>query len=107
MDDFAVLSNDEEGDFGGVHTNSGIHNKAAFNILTAEDDSRNLILEPQEVAAVFYLDLTQQLSRTSGFSDSRRGALTSARTLFRNLSQAKQDAKIRAIEKGFTAVGIS
>jgi Zn-dependent metalloprotease len=107
MRDFVESSNDEDGDFGGVHTNSGIHNKAAFNILTAEDSSGDLILSPTDVAAVFYLALTQQLSRTSGFSDSRRGVLTSARTLFRNLPQAEQDAKIRAIEKGFSAVGIA
>jgi Zn-dependent metalloprotease len=107
MNKFVVLSNDEDGDFGGVHTNSGIHNKAAFNILTAEDGSGNLVLTPQEVAAVFYLALTQQLSRTSQFSDSRRGALTSARTVFRNLPPDPQDAKVRAIEKGFTAVGIA
>jgi Zn-dependent metalloprotease len=107
MDDFVVLPNTERGDFGGVHTNSGIHNKAAFNILTAVGADGNLVLTPQEVAAVFYLALTQQLSRTSQFGDSRRGALTSARTLFRNLPQEQQSAKLRAIEKGFTAVGIA
>lgn len=107
MDDFVILPNTEPGDFGGVHTNSGIHNKAAFNILTAVDAAGNLVLTPQEVAAVFYLTLTQQLSRTSQFDDSRRGALTSARTLFRSLPQDQQAAKLRAVEKGFTAVGIA
>jgi Zn-dependent metalloprotease len=107
MDDFVILPNTEPGDFGGVHTNSGIHNKAAFNILTAVDAAGKSVLTPQEVAAVFYLTLTQQLSRTSQFDDSRRGALTSARTLFRNLPQDQQAAKLRAVEKGFTAVGIA
>ena len=55
---------------------------------------------------MFYLSLTQQLSRTSGFSDSRRGAVISARSLFRNQPQAQQDAKVAAVEKGFSDVGI-
>jgi Zn-dependent metalloprotease len=107
MNNFRNLPNTDAGDYGGVHTNSGIHNKAAFNILTAVGGAGNLLLSPQEVAAVFYLSLTQQLSRTSQFADSRRGALVSARTLFRNLPQSQQDDKIKAIEKGFSTVGIA
>ena len=76
MKDFKVLPNTQAGDFGGVHTNSGIHNKAAFNMLTAQDDAGNLILTPAEVAAVFYLTLTQRLSLTSQFADSRRFAVS-------------------------------
>ena len=106
MKNFKVLPNTENGDWGGVHTNSGIHNKAAFNILTAVDAAGNLVLTPQEVAAIFYLALTQQLSRTSQFSDSRRSVLTSARTLFRTLPADQQAKKLDAIGKGFTAVGI-
>ena len=106
MRDFKVRPVTRQGDWGGVHTNSGIHNKAAFNILTAVDANDALVLTPAEVAAVFYLSLTQQLSRTSQFSDSKRGALTSARSLFRTLPQDRQDRKIDAIAKGFDAVGI-
>jgi Zn-dependent metalloprotease len=106
MRDFKVLPLTRNGDYGGVHTNSGIHNKAAFNILTAVDAARNLVFSPREVAAVFYLALTQQLSRTSQFSDSRRGALTSARTLFRSLPPAQQTVKLDAIAHAFDAVGI-
>jgi Zn-dependent metalloprotease len=106
MRDFQVLPNTRKGDQGGVHINSGIHNKAAFNILTAEKDG-TLVFRPQEVAAFFYLGLTQRLSRTSQFADSRTAALDSARTLFRNLSQQDLDAKISAIEAGFDAVGIN
>jgi Zn-dependent metalloprotease len=106
MKDFRDLPNTQRGDWGGVHINSGIHNKCAFLILTAKDDSGAFVLTPQEVAAVFYVSLTQQLSRTSQFSDSRRGATLSARSLFRNLPQAQQDAKIGAITSAFDAVGI-
>jgi Zn-dependent metalloprotease len=107
MKHFKVLPVTQGGDYGGVHTNSGIHNRAAFNILTAVDAARNLVLNPREVAAVFYLSLSQQLSRTSQFRDSRRGALTSARSLFRALAPGEQDKKLDAITKGFDAVGIT
>jgi bacillolysin/neutral peptidase B len=107
MQGFKVLPLTRAGDYGGVHTNSGIHNKAAFNILTAVDAAGQLVLTPTEVAAVFYLSLWQRLSRTSQFSDSRRGALVSARTLFRSLPPDQQTAKLDAITNGFDAVGIA
>jgi hypothetical protein len=53
------------------------------------------------------LSLWQQLSRTSQFSDSRRGAPISARSLFRNLPANQQTAKLDAIVNGFDAVGIT
>jgi Zn-dependent metalloprotease len=107
MKNFKVLPNTQRGDWGGVHVNSGIHNKAAFNILTAVDTAGRLALTPAEVAGVFYLALTQQLSRTSQFSDSRRGVLVSARTLFRTLPPDQQATKLAAITNGFTKVGIT
>ena len=64
MDDFKVLPNNQQGDWGGVHINSGIHNKAAYNLLTAENGDGSC-LTPPRCAAVFYLALTQRLSRTS------------------------------------------
>ena len=107
MRNLRVLPLTRNGDYGGVHRNSGIHNKAAFNILTAVDAVGNLVLTPREVAAIFYLALSQQLSRTSQFSDSRRGVLISARTLFRSLPPDQQTAKLNAIAAGFDAVGIA
>jgi Zn-dependent metalloprotease len=106
MRDFVFSPNTEGGDWGGVHTNSGIHNKAAYNIMTSLDNGRQLFT-PQEIAAVFYLALTQQLSSTSQFNDSRRGIIISAQTFFRALSADQLTAKISAIERGFSAVGIS
>jgi bacillolysin/neutral peptidase B len=95
MKDFKVLPNTRAGDYGGVHTNSGIHNKVAYNMLTAQGDDGSLTLTPAEVAAVFYLTLTQRLSRTSQFAGSHRFAVSSARTLFRNLPTAERDRKGR------------
>ena len=106
MRDFKVLPNTRKGDNGGVHTNSGIHNKAAFNILTAVKGGV-LVFTPTEVAIFFYLALTQRLSRTSQFADSRTAVLDSARTLFRTLGPAALAEKISAIEDAFAAVGIN
>jgi Zn-dependent metalloprotease len=107
MRDFRKLPNTRAGDWGGVHVNSGIHNKAAYNVLTARADDGTPALTPAEVAAVFYLALTQRLSRTSQFTDSRRAVVASARTLFRTLDAAERDAKVGAVEAAFDAVGIA
>ncbi|WP_329000076.1 M4 family metallopeptidase [Kribbella sp. NBC_00709] len=107
MRDFKVLPDTRKGDWGGVHVNSGIHNKAAFNMFTAEDNAGNLVLDPEEVAAVLYLALTQRLSRTSQFADSRRFTVSSARSLFRQLPPEDRDRKIAAVDAAFAAVGIA
>ena len=102
MNKFVVTADDS----GGVHTNSGIHNFAAFKIMTARDAQQRFIFTPTELAAIFYISLTQQLSRSSDFSASRRGVTLAAQTIFRNDAEAVRNAKIRAISKAFDAVGI-
>jgi Zn-dependent metalloprotease len=106
MDNFLVLPFTRKGDWGGVHKNSGIPNKAAFNMFTAEDENGDLILTPTEVAAVCYLALWQRLSRTSQFVDSRRAIVASARSLFRRLPVDERARKVTAIEEAFNGVGI-
>jgi Zn-dependent metalloprotease len=106
MRDFVVLPDTENGDEGGVHTNSGIHNKAAFNVLTSKDTTGGFLFTPKEVAIVFYLALSQQLSRTSQFADSVRAVVQSAQTFFRALPAAQLTLRITAIKKGFSDVGI-
>ena len=105
MKDFKVLPNTPRGDNGGVHTNSGIHNKAAFNVLTSVNAGA-LVFTPAESAAIFYLALTQRLGRTSQFIDSRNAVLDSARSLFRTLSTAALAVKVSAIGAAYDAVGI-
>jgi Zn-dependent metalloprotease len=92
-------------DNGGVHTNSGIHNFAAFNIMTAQGNGA-FLFKAGELAAMFYVALTQQLSRQSTFADSHRGVVLAARSLFRNLPQSELDVRIAAIDAGFAAAGI-
>jgi Zn-dependent metalloprotease len=94
-------------DHGGVHTNSGIHNFAAFSIMTSRAQNGSFHFTAQDLAKMFYISLTQQLTRQSGFSDSRRGVLLAARSLFRALAPADLNVKVRAIEKGFDAAGIA
>ncbi|MBZ9772258.1 M4 family metallopeptidase [Mesorhizobium sp. CO1-1-8] len=105
MNDFRVSPNTQKGDWGGVHTNSGIHNKAAHRIMTAADDA-GFVFEVNQVAGIFYIAVTQQLSRTSQFTDSRRSVLSAARTLFRNLPADQLARRVSAIEAAFDAVGI-
>ncbi len=64
------------------------------------------LFKPAELAAIFYLALTQQLSRQSTFSDSRRGVVLATRSLFRMLPQNEIETRARAVEAGFDAAGI-
>ena len=79
MSDFRVLPNTHDGDSGGVHLNSGIHNRAAFLVMTSVDAAGKPLFTPAQAAGVFYLALTQQLSATSQFADSRRAVVSSVR----------------------------
>jgi Zn-dependent metalloprotease len=106
MRDYEHLPNTENGDWGGVHTNSGIHNYAAYRILSARGKDGKRLLRAGEVAAIFYIAITQYLSRNSGFSDSRRGVVLAARTLYRSDSASVRDRRVSAIEAGFSAAGI-
>jgi bacillolysin/neutral peptidase B len=98
---------DKSNDHGYVHHNSGIHNKAAYNLLTAKTSTGAAMFTMQEAASLFYLTLAHQLSRTSLFADSRRGIELAARTLFRNETPASQVAKLAAIGKAFNDVGVT
>jgi Zn-dependent metalloprotease len=105
MKDFIDAPLNQNNDQGGVHFNSGIHNFAAFNVMTAKD-GRSFIFEPDELAAMFYVALTQQLSRQSTFADSRRGVVMATRSLFRKRPQKQIDLRVAAVEAGFAAAGI-
>ena len=105
MNDYRQLPLNRAGDYGGVHINSGIHNKAAFLLMTSRDAQSRLLFNPGLLAALFYVALTQHLSRTSTFSDSYRAIGLVAKTILRN--DPARDVKLSAIDKAFAAVGIS
>jgi Zn-dependent metalloprotease len=96
----------ERNDYGHVHDNSGIHNYAAYRVMTAKSGG-TYVFSGVEIAAMFYIALTQHLSRTSLFTDSRRAVLQAAQSLFRNNPPAVRDRKIRAVTSGFAAAGIA
>ena len=95
----------ERNDYGYVHDNSGIHNYAAYRVMTAKHAGK-YVFTARDLAGLFYIALTQHLSRTSLFSDSRRAAVQAATSLFRNNSKGVKDRKIKAVEAGFAAAGI-
>jgi Zinc metalloprotease (elastase) len=105
LDDFRQLPLNDMGDYGGVHINSGIHNKAAFLIISARNQEGRHLFDARSAAQLFYLALTQHLSRTSSFSQSRLAVTLAAQTLFR--SSADRNEKLAAIENAFTSVGIN
>ena len=96
----------ERNDYGNVHDNSGIHNYAAYRVMTARHAGK-YVFTPRECAALFYVALTQHLSRTSQFSDSCRGVIQAAASLFRNDSKRVRETKIKAVEAGFAAAGMA
>jgi Zn-dependent metalloprotease len=95
----------ERNDYGWVHDNSGIHNFAAYKIMTASANGKYLFT-PAQLAAIFYIALTVHLSRTSQFADSRRAVVQATRSLFRKESPTALAQKVQAVEKGFQAAGI-
>jgi Zn-dependent metalloprotease len=97
---------DDDNDNGEVHGNSGIHNYAAYRAMTAKHAGR-YVFTAKELAALYYVALTQHLSRTSQFSDSRRAVLQAAGSLFRKDAASVRDRKVKAIEDAFDAVGIA
>lgn len=90
-------------DFGGVHVNSGIHNKAAFNIMNARDAQHRFLFAPRFIAQLFYSALNH-LKPTSLFSDSRRAVEIAATRLLQTDPQRVE--RLNAISQGFAAVGI-
>ena len=106
MKRFLRIRRDRGHDFGGVHENSGIHNFAAYSVMTARHASKRFLFSAAELAAIFYIGLTQHLSRQSGFVDSRRGILLATRSLFRERSPGALARRVAAVEAGFDAAGI-
>lgn len=102
MRDYRRLPLDD--DNGGVHVNSGIHNRAAFLIISAKDDQGRHLFDARSAAAIFYVALTAHLSRQSDFSHARLAAVLAAQTLFRN--DPARGAKVNAVKDAYASVGI-
>jgi bacillolysin len=91
-------------DDGGVHTNSNIHNKAAYHLLTATDSKGDKQVTPREAAMLYYMCL-MRLPQRATFARTLRGLLDVAKTYFAG-DPIVQARKLAAIEKAYAKVGI-
>lgn len=93
MSQYVNLPNTQQGDWGGVHTNSGIPNKAAFLV------AQSIGLE--KVAKIYYRALTTYFNANTDFSMARQGLIKSATDLY-----GANSPEVTAIQNAFSAVGI-
>jgi Zn-dependent metalloprotease len=93
-------------DHGGVHTNCGIHNRAAYLLLRMpdEDDDRQPALSPEEVAILYYETL-RRLPPLAGFKDALRGLVAVASSLWM-ADPTTRARKVTAIRVAYERVGI-
>lgn len=89
MRDYVNLPIDSQNDWGGVHTNSGIPNKAAYEA--------GVKIGGEKLAKVWYKALTEYLKPTSDFNDGALATIRAAKELYKDspdVSQAVKDAWI-------------
>ncbi|SFX66753.1 thermolysin [Thermoactinomyces sp. DSM 45891] len=82
-------------DHGGVHTNSGIPNKAFYNFVTTSGVTRD------NAAKVWYRALSQYLTSNSKFIDARNATIQSATDLFGTGSK-----EVSAVTNAWSNVGV-
>jgi bacillolysin/neutral peptidase B len=100
MDDFVHTALDS----GGVHTNSNIHNKAAYNVLIATDAQGNRVFTARQVAYLYYLCLTR-LSPLATFDETLATLVSVAETYFGGDPPAMA-RKVATIREAYQDVGI-
>ena len=93
MNNFVVLPDDKDHDWGGVHTNSGIPNKAFYLVAVA--------LNREKAGRIWYRMLANILVSTSQFIDCANAAMQSASELYGSNSQERL-----AVRNAFRQVGI-
>jgi bacillolysin len=91
-------------DNGGVHTNSNIHNKAAYNVLTARDAGGSAVFTPRDVAILYYLTLGR-LDKIATFAQTRSTLLNVTGTYY--AGDPDRQRKLDAIAAAYNSVGIS
>jgi bacillolysin len=95
MSEFVVLPNTQAGDWGGVHTNSGIPNKACYLIASNSNVGIN------KAEQIYYRALANYLISTSNFHDARVALIQSATDLY-----GASGAEVAAINAAWDAVGV-
>ncbi|MGE5399284.1 MAG: M4 family metallopeptidase, partial [Ignavibacteriales bacterium] len=93
MSEYVELPNDEDNDWGGVHINSGIPNKAFFNVVNGTGR--------WSAGQIWYRALTTYLTKNAQFTDLRLACLNAAKDLY-----GESSYQYKAVADGFSAVGI-
>ena len=93
MANYQNLPNTQSGDWGGVHTNSGIPNKAFYLAATSINDNAKL-------AQVYYRALSTYLTQNAQFVDCKNALVQAANDLYPGTGIAEK------ITSAFTQVGI-
>lgn len=91
-------------DYGGVHTNSNIHNKAAYNVLTAVDAAGARVFTPFDVATLYYWVL-ERLNDRATFVKTLQELVDVVSSVHAG-DQATRTRMVDAIERAYAAVGI-
>ncbi|MEU0666668.1 M4 family metallopeptidase [Streptomyces lavendulocolor] len=92
-------------DNGGVHTNSNIHNKAMFHLLTSVNPAGEPVLRVEEWALMIYLALVRLL-RESDFEDMHQ-ALRDVTSTYLSGNTSLRTAAQAAIDEAYQKVGIA
>lgn len=104
MDDYFVTT----GDNGGVHTNSSIHNKAAF--LMSEGGLHNDVvvvgMGREKMSQVTYATHTTRLTSGSQFMDARVNSVEQARDFVRRGLHGFSDSDVCTVQNAFASVGL-
>lgn len=94
MKDFMELENNLDGDYGGVHYNSGIANKAGYLLIKEVGD--------EAASLIYYYAVQHYLFPYSEFSDARIALYLSAEILY-----GVDSDEAKAVLKAWDAVGVS
>ncbi|MGW7132451.1 M4 family metallopeptidase [Streptomyces bobili] len=92
-------------DSGGVHTNSNIHNKAMFHLLTSVDTASKPVLKVEELALLIYLALVRLL-REPEFEDMHQ-ALRDVASTYLSGNAPLRTAAQTAIDEAYQKVDIA
>lgn len=96
MSSYKNLPNTQAGDYGGVHTNSGIPNKACYLTTT------NSAIGVTKAEQIYYRALTYYLTSSSDFHAARMALSRAASDLY-----GAGSLEVKAVEAAWTAVGVN
>lgn len=102
MSEYLNLPNNEDGDYGGVHINSGIPNRAAYLIAEGlTEESLGTSIGRSDTEEIYYLALTTYLTAFSNFIDARNALVQAATDLY-----GASSVQVVAVNRAFDIVEI-